>query len=115
MNELIQNAVILSSPLLSLGALAIFPEASLEIPLVVILALISLLLPIGLGVCSIAELPLLIQYTGHFQDGLIVVLIILLGTNLHKWWNRKMAFVKMELFARRYVYVIVPSSSNATK
>lgn len=95
MNELIQNAVILSSPLLSLGALRFFPKHHWKIPLVVILALISLLLPIGLGVCSIAELPLLIQYTGHFQDGLIVVLIILLWTQIFtnggigKWLSSK--------------------------
>ena len=97
MNELIQNAVILSSPLLSLGALRFFPKHHWKIPLVVILALISLILPTGLGVCTITELPLLIQYTGHFQDGLIVVLTILLWAQIFtnggvgKWlaskWN----------------------------
>ena len=82
MNELIQNAVLLSSPLLSLGALRFFPKHHWKIPLVVTLAIISLILPIGLGICSIGELPLLFQYTGHFQDGLIVILVTFLWAQI---------------------------------
>lgn len=78
MNDLIQNALSLSVPLLCVGFVRFFPFPAWKLRILFVLTITSIALLIGMGVGSIEELPLLIQSSGHIESSYIVLLTVLL-------------------------------------
>lgn len=83
MQDLIQNAFLLSIPLLCLGIVRYFLPQAWKVPILIVLIGISFIIPIYLKISNVEEIWLLFTYTGNFEISVSILCVILLWNQIY--------------------------------